>query len=131
MSVDQNLGTNLQTIDLLPMQSVTSDGNGTGVDVQQFVGSVAILLSAKATAGTTPTLDIKLQDSADNSTFADISGAAFTQVTDASSSAAVLQKISLNVDACARYVRAVKDIGGTSSPAFDVTCVGVGVKQVR
>mgnify|MGYP007013280474 FL=1 len=49
----------------------------------------------------------------------------------ANTSAATLEKIVLNVDACARYVRAVKDIGGTSSPAFDVTCVGVGVKQVR
>jgi hypothetical protein len=131
MSLDQNLGTHLQTIDLLPMQSVTADGNGTGVDLQQFVGSVAIVLAAKNTAGSTPTLDIKLQDSADNSTFADIAGATFTQVTDAGTSAAVLEKISLNVNACARYVRAVKDIGGTSSPAFDVTVVGLGVKQVR
>jgi len=70
MSLDRNLGTHLHTIDLLPMQSVTGDGNGTGVDLQQFVGSVAIMFAAKNTAG-------------------------------------------------------------TSSPAFDVTCVGVGVKQVR
>ena len=132
MSLDRNLGAHLQTIDLLPMQSVTGDGNGTGVDLQQFVGSVAVMLAAKNTAGTTPTLDIKLQDSADNSTgWADITGAVFTQVTDANTSAATLEKIVLNVDACARYVRAVKDIGGTSSPAFDVTCVGVGVRQVR
>lgn len=132
MSADQNIGTHLQTIDLIPMASVTGDGNGTGVDLQQFVGSVAVLLSCKNTAGTTPTLDVKLQDSADNSTgWADISGAAFTQVTDANTSAATLEKIVLNVDSCARYVRTVKDIGGTSSPAFMTTCVAVGVKQVR
>jgi hypothetical protein len=132
MSADQNLGTHLQTIDLIPMASVTATANGTGVDVQQFVGSIAVMLACKSTAGTTPTLDIKLQSSADNSTgWADISGAAFTQVTDAGTSAATLEKISVNVDACERYIRAVKTIGGTSSPAFMTTCVATGVKQVR
>lgn len=132
MSADQNLCTHLQTINLIPMASVTATANGTGVDLQQFVGSVAVTLAAKNTAGTTPTLDVKLQGSADNSTgWADISGAAFTQVTDANTAAATLEKIVLNVDACPRYVRAVKTIGGTSSPAFMTTCVGVGVKQVR
>lgn len=128
----QNLGTVLQTIDLLPMQSAGATANGTGVDCQQFVGSIAVALAAKATAGSSPTLDVKLQSSADNSTgWADISGAVFTQVTDAGSSAATLEKIAVNVDACERYIRAVKTVGGTSSPAFDVTCVALGVKQVR
>lgn len=127
---EANVGQMLSTIDLLPMQSVTATGNGTGVDVQQFVGEISVLLASKATAGTTPTLDVKLQDSADNSTFADIAGAAFTQVTDAGSSAAVLHKITVNVGAVKRYIRAVKTIGGTASPAFMTTCVGEGVKQV-
>jgi hypothetical protein len=128
----QNIGTALQTINLLAMQSAGATANGTGVDCQQFVGGIAVVLAAKCTAGTTPTLDVKLQSSADNSTgWADISGAAFTQVTDAGSSAAVLEKIAVNVDACERYVRAVKTVGGTDTPAFDVTCVAVGVQQVR
>ena len=126
---EANVGQMLSTIDLLPMQSVTATGNGTGVDVQQFVGEISVLLASKATAGTTPTLTVKLQDSADNSTFADIAGAVFTQVTDAGSSAAVLHKITLNVGTVARYIRAVKTAGGTS-PAFMTTCIGEGVKQV-
>jgi len=126
MSIDRNLGTNLQTIDLLPMQSVTIDRLGT-----DFVGGLAVFLRAKNTAGSTPTLDIKLQESDDDSTYTDISGAAFTQVTDAGTLAAVSEKIVVNVEACKKYIRAVKDIGGTSSPAFMTTCVAVGVKQVR
>lgn len=131
MSLDRNIGTHLQTIDLLPMASVTATGNGTGVDVSQFVGSIAVQLAAKATAGTSPTLDVKLQESDDDSTYTDISGATFTQVTSAGSSAATLEKIAVNVDACKKYIRAVKTIGGTSSPAFMTTCVALGVKQVR
>ena len=125
-----NVGQMLSTIDLLPMQSVTATGNGTGVDVQQFVGEISVLLASKATAGTTPTLDVTLEDSADNSTFAAISGAAFTQVTDAGTSAAVLHKITLKVGGVKRYIRAVKTLGGTSSPAFMTTCIAEGVKQV-
>lgn len=124
-----NIAQCLSSINLLPMQSVTATGNGTGVDIQQFVGEISVLLAAKATAGTTPTMDIKLQDSDDNSTFADISGAAFTQVTDAGSSAAVLHKIRIRADQVKRYIRAVRTVGGTS-PAFMTTCVGEGLTQI-
>lgn len=127
-----NLGDVLQTIDLLPIApSITATGNGTGVDVTDFVGKIAIVLSAKNIAGTTPTLDVKLQDSADNSTFADVTGAVFTQVTDAGTKAATLEKISINVDSLRRYVRVVKTIGGTVSPEFSANCVALGVKQNR
>lgn len=131
MSNDRNIATHQQTIELLPMQSVTGDGNGTGVLVTDYVGSLAVILTCKNTAGTTPTLDIKLQESDDNSTYTDISGATFTQVTDAGTAAATIEKIVVNVDACKKYIRAVKDIGGTNSPAFMTSCVALGVKQVR
>lgn len=130
--MNQNtLGSVLQTINLLPMASVTSTGNGTGVDVTDYVGSLAVILSAKNTAGTTPTLDIKLQESDDNSTFTDIAGATFTQVTDAGTLAATIEKIEVKVDSAKRYIRAAKTIGGTSSPAFMTSLVAVGVKQYR
>ena len=128
---ENNLGNILNQGMLLPMQSVTATGNGTGVDVQAYVGQVAVVLAAKCTAGTNPTLDVKLQDSADNSTFADITGATFTQVTNADTSAAVSEKITININSAARYVRAVATIGGTSSPAFMTACAFVGVKQNR
>jgi len=131
MSNDTNIATHLQTLNLIPMASVTGDGNGTGVDVSQYVGQLAVVLTCKNTAGTTPTLDIKLQESDDNSTYTDVSGATFTQVTDANTAAATIEKIVVNVDACKKYIRAVKDIGGTDSPAFMTSCVGYGVKQVR
>jgi hypothetical protein len=77
-------------------------------------GEAVAILDCKAGSGTTPTMDVKLQDSADNSSWADISGATFTQVT----STASQQKLTINTNNVRRYVRAVGTIGGTSTPTF-------------
>ena len=128
---DQTLGAQLQTLALIPMADITASGNGTGIDITDYVGLAAVTLSAKNVAGTNPTLIVKLQDSADNSTFADISGAVFTTVTEAGTLAATLEKITVNLDSARRYIRAVKTIGGTSSPQFLLSCTGHAVKQNR
>ena len=129
---EDNIGQMLQTINLIPMQSVTATGNGTGVDVTQFTGDIAVLLSCKAAGGTSPTLDVKLQDSdAVGGTYTDIPGATFTQVTDAGSSAAVLLKITLQVGTVNKFIRAVRTIGGSATPTFLTACSAVGVQQIR
>jgi hypothetical protein len=45
--------------------NVTADGNSPGVDVLEYQGEVLIHLSSLNTAGTTPTLAVKLQHAAD------------------------------------------------------------------
>ena len=120
-----NLGDVLQTLTLIPAAAVTGDGNGTGVDLQSYAGEICLILnSAAGTGNADNTLDIKIQESADNSSFTDVSGAAFTQVTTAAS----VQKLSLNKDELKRYIRAVKDVGGTS-PSFICGLVGVAVAK--
>jgi len=112
-----NLGTKTTLGSLLPTLSRTANANGTGFDLQgsnDAEGDAVVILDCgAATAGTNPT-NVKLQDSADNTTFTDITGATFTQVT----STASQQKLSFNANDVNRYVRAVATIGGTSSPAF-------------
>lgn len=125
--IEQNLGDMLQVTAVLAPARKTASENGSAIDLQQYVGDYKVVLSTSAGGGTSPTLDVKLQDSDDASTFADISGAAFTQVT---SAAASTQSVDLNADAVKRYIRAVTTITGTS-PTFDMALVGVGVKQVR
>lgn len=115
----------LPSISLIPAAAVTATANGTAVDIKDFIGNLQVLLDAGAGTGTTPTLDIKLQDSPDNVTFTDIAGKSFTQVT----AAASRQQMVLNTDACARYVRAVATLGG-ATPSFPVSVQAVGVKQV-
>lgn len=97
---------------------VTASANGTGIDTQGY-NDAMVILEVGAVSGTSPTLDVKIQESDDNSTFTDVSGATFTQVT-ASNSSQVLRLSSLNVTR-SRYVRAVATIGGTS-PSYDFSC---------
>ena len=97
----------------------TSTANGTGVDVKDYNGIGHLILTSAAGTGSNPTLDVHVEDSADNSSFADVAGMAFTQVTNA---AASLQSMAVNMDAVRRYVRAVVTIGG-SSPHFICACV--------
>ncbi|MGZ3743855.1 MAG: hypothetical protein ACXVB1_00255 [Pseudobdellovibrionaceae bacterium] len=121
-----NLADQLQLLDLLPVAAVTANGNGNGVDLQQYTGEIALILDCHNVAGVTPTMDVKIQDSADNSSFADISPAvAFTQVTTTD----FAQKIAVNKDEIRRYIRAVKTIGGTSSPQYLVSVKAVALKK--
>ena len=104
----------------------TADASGAGADLQGYQGVLKIVLDSGAGGGTTPTLDVKIQDSADNSTFADVSGKVFTQVTGASAS---IQSLAIDTRAVRRYIRAVIAITGTS-PTFGLAVAVVGQKQI-
>ena len=114
-------------VSLDPVATVTSTSTGSGVDISAFKGRMAIMLdSGAASAGTSPTLDVKIQESADDSTYSDISGATFTQVTDA---AASFQQIAIDADDAEQYIRVVATVGGTSTPTFTYSVTGYGAKQ--
>lgn len=118
----------LNVLELLVSAVRTSSANGTGVDLQGYQGKLKVILdTAQASAGTTPTLDVKIQDSADNSDFTDVSGLTFTQVTD---SADLLEAIAVDTRAVRRYIRAVATIAGTDTPTFNSAVVAVGQKQI-
>jgi len=104
--------------------SFTSTNNGTGVDCSGLDGQVVVVLSATNVSGTSPTLDVKLQTSATvGGTYADISGATFTQVTDAADST---EKIVLDVGSVATdFIRAVGTLAGTS-PVFEYSVALLG-----
>lgn len=110
----QNLKDGVDLVTLFAVAARTSTANGTGADVLDYEGKATVILGSAAGSGTSPTLDVKVQDSDDNSTFADIAGAVFTQVTGAGASN---QAIGVGLNAARRYVRAVATIGGTS-PSF-------------
>lgn len=56
----------------------TAAATGTGVDLLDYEGPVVIVQNHGASTGT---LDGKIQDSADNASFADVAGLTFTQST--------------------------------------------------
>ena len=111
---------NVKTVVTLRPQAITANTNGIGVDTLGY-NSAAISLETGAVTGTTPTLDVKIQDSADNSTFADLSTpVAFTQVTAANNSQ-ILRLEGLNATGRRRYIRVVATVGGTT-PNFTSLC---------
>ena len=103
----------------------TSTFTGTGVDVAAYDGPCHLILqSSAATAGTTPTLIVKLETSdIVDSAFGDVAGVVFTTVTAA---ADLTQMLTVQIGDLKRFVRVVGTIAGTETPTygFGVTMVG-------
>ncbi len=76
------------------------------------------ILHAEDTAGTNPTLDVKIQHSNDESVWFDLD-TAFTQVTTVTSDQ--VKQINSASTHVLRCVRAVATLGGTASPSFNAT----------
>jgi len=102
-----------------------ASGNGAGIDLQGYQGVLKIVLDSGAGGGTTPTLDVKIQDSADNSSFTDVVNKAFAQV----GAGASLQSLGIDTRGVKRYIRAALTITGTS-PTFGLAVVATGQKQI-
>jgi len=107
-----------------PNDVVAATGNETGVDLQDYEGDITLILDAEA-GGAGITYAVKVQDSPDNSTFTDVSGAAFTTTT---ANTALVESLVVNTDEINRYARVVITVaGGTGTGAVSVT--GLGQKK--
>lgn len=101
----------------VPLADTGSTVNGTGVDRTTLGNPLSCVLVAMSGAATgtptTQTFDAKLQDSADDASYADITGAAITQQTADNG----FQGLDVDLSGARRYVRAVSTVaftGGTS-----------------
>lgn len=97
---------------VVPLAALAATQTGPSVDFGKAgVGkSITVNVHATAVSGTSPTLDCKLQDSADDVTYADITGASTTQITAAGNRvfAGYTTK---------RYVQVVATLGGSAGPS--------------
>ncbi|HVL67202.1 MAG TPA: hypothetical protein VM364_08055 [Vicinamibacterales bacterium] len=102
----------LAGVSLHDLEAENASGNGAGVDngAATSDGWVAHAHCTAASGGA-PTLDLKLQDSADGSTWADVAGGAFAQL-----AAAGRQRLE-GAGTLRRHARLVRTIGG-SNPSF-------------
>ena len=117
----QNLGTKTELLSLSANDVVGASANRTGVDLVDYEGDIMAILDAEA-GGASITYAVKIQDSADNSSFADVSGLAFT-TTDANT--ALRETLRINSDEVRRYIRAVITVaGGTGTGAVSVVALG-------
>ena len=111
-------------VELLANAVRTSTVTATGFEIRPYSGTVQLILqSSVATAGTSPTLDVTIEESdALASGYTAVSGAVFAEVTD---SADVTEMIAINTDELKPFIRVVGTIGGTSTPTF-----GFGVSML-
>jgi len=105
----------MTSILLLAPASRTATASGTAVDMRDYTGRAHVILNcAAASSGTSPTLDGKLRHSHDGTTWADVSGATFDQVTTTGG----VQGITVDCDQLRRYVQGFVTIGGSAVPTF-------------
>jgi len=105
----------------------TTTVTGSAVDCDGMAGSVIFTQQVDTVSGTTPTLDGKVQQSADGSTaWTDVSGATATQVTASTN----IQNIVADRSASQRYLRYVGTIAGTS-PSFQLSIACNAYKAYR
>ena len=111
----------LTALSFAPNDVVTASSNETGVDLLDYEGDITLILDAEA-GGASITYAVKVQDSSDNSTFADVTGAAFTTTT---ANTALVETLTVNTDEIKRYARVVITVaGGTGAGAVSVTALG-------
>ena len=89
----------------------------TGVDLQDYEGPVVIVQNHGASTGT---LDGKIQDSANNSSFADVAGLTFTQ----STTTADIQSLVVQSKQVRRYIKYVGTVV-TGPQVVGVSMTGV------
>lgn len=120
----KNLGTKTELLSLSANDVVAATVNRTGVDLVDYEGDIVAILDAEA-GGASITYAVKIQDSADNSSFADVSGLAFTTTT---ANTALRETLRINSDEVRRYIRAVITVAGGSG-AGAVSVVALGSKK--
>ena len=125
MAIIQQTLEKLQLFSCVATAAVTSTATSAAIDLKEYDGDVTLILTSAAGTGSSPTLDVKVQDSdASGGSYADLSGATFTQVTDAVS----MQVITFVKDEAKRYIKIVQTVGG-STPSFTFNINGVALKK--
>lgn len=108
-----NFAQEADTFGMISIAAVEESVEGDAVDLRNYAGALAFILQASAgTDDHTVTAKVQTCDTEDG-TFEDV--VAFAEVTDTAS----LQKIVVNGDSIARYVRVALDVGGTD-PSYMV-----------
>jgi hypothetical protein len=123
MAIHQSTLEKLQHFTLLATSTITATGNQTGIDLQAYDGEIQIILNATA-AGSGNTLTFRIEDSANNSSYAAVTGGTFTAVANAASK----QVLTLNASDLRRYIR-LSCSAASGTPSSSVTVNGYGTRQ--
>lgn len=94
-----------------------ANGNGAVLDLQPYKGAVTVILATSQSTVGVGTINVaNIQDSADNTTFADVIGGAFAAVVNTANASNVgVQVKSFDIRALNRYLRVPLTISGTNA----------------
>lgn len=114
-----------------PQAAAAGAVNGLSVDRLGFEDAV-LMVSVGAVAGspTAQTVDVKVQDSADGTTWADVAGLTVEQITAADTS----KDLGINLSPLRRYIRAVATVaftGGTTPNIQLAVDIALGKSRVE
>lgn len=130
----QGLG-GVELVTLAVNLSRTSSSNGSFVDLSLYQGILGLIVDAgAATAGSSPTLDVTLEESEDGSTgITAVPVGGYTEGTNPDQVTTTAAQIIRHFDKGARKakVRAKWVIGGTSTPTFPFGVMLIVRKQYR
>lgn len=93
--------------------AIAATAAGTSYEVARYTEAV-LYVDVTAVSGTSPTLDVKVQSSPDDSIWADVASGSITQFTAAATRLVAVSNIG-------RYVRAYYTIGGSATPTVTTT----------
>ena len=125
MAIIQQTLEKLEIFSCVATAAVTSTATSAAIDLKEYDGDVSLILTSAAGTGSSPTLDVKVQDSdASSGTYGDLTGASFTQVTGSVS----MQVITFCKDEAKRYIKLVQTIGG-STPSFTYSINAIALKK--
>lgn len=113
---------------LTPTNATAETTTVAGVDLKDFIDDILIVLSSKrpnASAGAT--LNVTFKDSPDNSTFTALT--AGPTIALAAATTETVTTVSLSTRSVQRYLQVSYIAAGTTG-TFDVSVVGIGLKQV-
>lgn len=119
---------------LPPLANSSATRNGASIDRRGYFSCVLVSHAGAVTGSpSAQTLDVKIQDSADGSTFADISTSIVTAAhTQKTTGTAELRELNINLEGVRRYIRVVETValtGGTSPTFPHSACVVLGGKD--
>lgn len=104
---------NVVAVAALSVAITAAATNGASTDTRGFESALVSVYANPSGSGTTS--DFKLQESADNSTWADITGAAFTQITTAGGAKTYVGNVNCGGGTRLRYIRVIHTGGGGSA----------------
>lgn len=124
MAYDYDLPNATDAFTLLAANAVGTNVDGTGVDLSNYQGVVGVYIQTglPTNQAASPKINYVVQDSADNTTYADVTGKSANLTNTAN-----LAQLAVDTRAINRYMRVRVNIAGGNSPNWPVSVTGLAV----